>query len=333
MLFNSLEFLGFLIVVYIIYRILPFRWQNWLLLVAGYVFYGSWDVRFLFLIACSTTVDFSIGLLLAKGHMPARQRCTASLYLIGAALLFLCPDWSMLNVDHVGADITAVLKPQTMGLKVLVGTILFVLVANLLISRIATMPEERVRKILIFCSVFVNLSFLGFFKYFNFFVESAEGLLRMMDINPINLRLGVILPVGISFYTFQSLSYTIDVYRRRVAPTSRFWDFALFVAYFPPMVAGPIERASHLLPQLLKPRRIRLGQSMDGIVLILLGLFKKVAIADGWLQQSTRYLIRAALFRKQMSRWPQYCSRSRSFAIFLAIQISRGASANYLASN
>ena len=161
------------------------------------------------------------------------------------------------------------------------GTILFVLVANLLISRIAEMPKERVRKILIFCSVFVNLSFLGFFKYFNFFVESAEGLFRMMNIDPTNLRLGIVLPVGISFYTFQSLSYTIDVYRRRVAPTSRFWDFALFVAYFPPMVAGPIERGRHLLPQLTKPRRIRLGQSMDGIVLILLGLFKKVAIADG----------------------------------------------------
>jgi D-alanyl-lipoteichoic acid acyltransferase DltB (MBOAT superfamily) len=87
--------------------------------------------------------------------------------------------------------------------------------------------------------------------------------------------------VGISFYTFQSLSYTIEVYRRRVVPTSRFWDFALFVAYFPPMVAGPIERAQHLLPQLTNPRRIRLTQSMDGIVLILLGLFKKVAIADG----------------------------------------------------
>ena len=102
-----------------------------------------------------------------------------------------------------------------------------------------------------------------------------------MNIDPSNLRLGIVLPVGISFYTFQSLSYTIDVYRRRVVPTSRFWDFALFVAYFPPMVAGPIERGRHLLPQLTRPRRIRLGQSMDGIVLILLGLFKKVAIADG----------------------------------------------------
>ena len=151
MVFNSLEFFSFLIVVYIAYRILPFGWQNWLLLVAGYVFYGWWDVRFLFLIACSTTVDFSIGLLLADGRMPARQRWTASLFLIGAALLFLCPDWSMLNGHGHEVDFMAVLRPQLMGLKILLGTIMFVLMANLLISRIAKVPRESVRKILIFC--------------------------------------------------------------------------------------------------------------------------------------------------------------------------------------
>jgi D-alanyl-lipoteichoic acid acyltransferase DltB (MBOAT superfamily) len=125
------------------------------------------------------------------------------------------------------------------------------------------------------------LTFLGVFKYFDFFVEGAERGLNVIGFNPTNFRLSIVLPVGISFYTFQSLSYTIDVYRRRLEPTARFWDFALFVAYFPPMVAGPIERARHLLPQLTNPRRLRLVQSMDGITLILLGLFKKVAIADG----------------------------------------------------
>ena len=175
MLFNSLEFFGFLIVVYIAYRILPFRWQNWLLLVAGYVFYGWWDVRFLFLIACSTTVDFSIGLLLAKGHMPARQRWTASLFLIGAALLFLCPDWSMLNVHDV--DIAAVLKPQTMGLKVLLGTIIFVLVANLLISRIAEMPKERVAQNTYFLFGFRESFLLGLLQIFQFFCRERRRLI------------------------------------------------------------------------------------------------------------------------------------------------------------
>src|SRR6516164_8537904 len=117
MVFNSLEFFGFLIVVYTTYRILPFHWQNWLLLLAGYIFYGWWDVRFLFLIACSTTVDFSIGLLLANGCIPARERWTSSLFLIGAAVLFLCPDWSMLSVHGQDVDINAILKPQTIGLK------------------------------------------------------------------------------------------------------------------------------------------------------------------------------------------------------------------------
>ncbi len=281
MLFNSLDFFGFLTVVYLAYRILPLRWQNRMLLVAGYVFYGWWDVRFLFLIAFSTTVDFSIGLLLADKHMPARQRWTTSLFLIGAAVLFLCPDWSALNAGRRDVEMSALLTPQTMGLQVLAGTVIFVLIANILIDRIAHMPKERRRKTLIFCSLFVNLSFLGFFKYFNFFISSGEDAIRVFGVDPTNLRLAVVLPVGISFYTFQSLSYTIDVYRKRIVPTSSFWDFALFVAYFPPMVAGPIERAWHLLPQLTMPRRVRLAQSMNGIVLILLGLFKKVAIADG----------------------------------------------------
>jgi D-alanyl-lipoteichoic acid acyltransferase DltB (MBOAT superfamily) len=279
-LFNSLEFFGFLTVVYLAYLVLPLRWQNRMLLVAGYVFYGWWDVRFLFLIAFSTTVDFSIGLLMGDRYMPARQRRTVSLFLIGAALFFLCLDWSALAVGR-RVDIVRFLTPQTMGLQVLAGTMIFLVIANLLINHIAYMPKERRRKTLIFCSVFVNLAFLGFFKYFNFFIDNGENAFRIIGIDPTNLRLGVVLPVGISFYTFQSLSYTIDVYRKRIAPTSCFWDFALFVAYFPPLVAGPIERARHLLPQLTMARRIRLSQSIDGIVLILLGLFKKVAIADG----------------------------------------------------
>ena len=281
MLFNSLEFFIFLAVVYVAYRALPFRWQNRMLLVAGYVFYGWWDVRFLFLIAFSTAIDFSIGSLMAHRYMPAQQRWTVSLFLIGAALFFLCPNWSVLAAGVKDFEISALLTPRATGLQVLAGTTIFVLIANLLIDAIADMPKDRRRKVLISSSVLVNLGFLGFFKYFNFFIDSAENLLLAAGIDPTNLRLGVVLPVGISFYTFQSLSYTIDVYRSRIEPTSHFWTFALFVAYFPPLVAGPIERAWHLLPQLSAARRVRFAHSMDGIVLILLGLFKKVAIADG----------------------------------------------------
>jgi alginate O-acetyltransferase complex protein AlgI len=280
MLFNSLVFFCFLPLVYVAYRLLPYSWQNRLLLLAGYVFYGWWDVRFLFLIAFSTTVDFTIGLLLAEGKMARQTRWIASLFLIFAAAVFLCPNWSALHFGRQTLDISAFLAPQRIGAWVLAGTIAFVAASNLLISKFNSHVEGS-RRTLIFCSVFVNLAFLGFFKYFNFFIGSAESALRMVGINSTNFRLSVVLPVGISFYTFQSLSYTIDVYRGRITPTQRFWDFALFVAYFPPMVAGPIERARHLLPQLTRPRRIRLSQSMDGLVLILLGLFKKVGIADG----------------------------------------------------
>lgn len=279
MVFNSLDFISFFAIVYATYRVLPFRWQNRMLLVAGYVFYGWWDVRFLFLIAFSTAVDFTIGWLLVERYLPARQRWIASLFLIGASVIFLCPNWSGFRINTF--DVNYFLKPQPLGLEVLAGTTLFVLVANLMIKYIVHLPEARRRRLLIFGSVLVNLAFLGFFKYFNFFIDSAADAFYAIGINPTNLRLSVVLPVGISFYTFQSLSYTIDIYRRRVMPTSCFWDFALFVAYFPPMVAGPIERARHLLPQLLMPRRIDLAQSMHGLVLILLGLFKKVAIADG----------------------------------------------------
>jgi alginate O-acetyltransferase complex protein AlgI len=284
MVFNSLEFFLFFLCVYLLYRILPFPWQNRTLLVAGYVFYGWWDIRFLFLIACSTAVDFTIGLLLSENRISGSQRWVASLFLVGAALLFLCPNWQQIvSLTSHGrfAERGQIMPIQALGIKVLIGTVVFVGLANLLIYRLEGIPHERRARLLILCSVLVNLTFLGAFKYFNFFIDSATGALRTLGVEPSQLYLHVVLPVGISFYTFQSLSYTIDVFRGRFKATTRFWDFALFVAYFPPMVAGPIERARQLLPQLSHPRRIRLFQSAQGLTLILLGLFKKVAIADG----------------------------------------------------
>jgi D-alanyl-lipoteichoic acid acyltransferase DltB (MBOAT superfamily) len=280
MLFNSLEFFAFLAPVYLLYRLLPFRGQNWMLLLAGYIFYGWWDVRFLFLIAFSTTVDFTIGLLMEQPVLTRKQRLTISLFPIASAFLFLCPDWTALQNGR-GTMLADLFTFQPMGIQVLIGTIVAVAIANLAIARLPHIEEERRRWILIVASVIVNLTFLGFFKYFNFFVDSLQAAIGGLGFDAANLRLHVILPVGISFYTFQSLSYTIDVYRRRARPTTYFWDFALFVAYFPPMVAGPIERARHLLAELTTPRKVRLSQTTHGVVLILIGLFKKIAIADG----------------------------------------------------
>jgi D-alanyl-lipoteichoic acid acyltransferase DltB (MBOAT superfamily) len=282
MLFNSLEFLAFFAIVYGLYRTLPFRGQNWMLLVAGYVFYGWWDVRFLFLIAFSTTVDFWIGLMLAEGRVPIRQRRIASTFLIGAAFAFLCIDWSGVYQGlFFGHGVQRVWASGGVAWLTLLGTVIFVAVANVAHSHIVQMAPEPRRRLLLFLTVFVNLTFLGVFKYFNFFIDSAESMLTSLGWNASLFHLRVVLPVGISFYTFQSLSYTLDASRGQVKPTDRFWDFALFVAYFPPMVAGPIERARHLLPQLQRPRLIRLDQTMHGVVLVLFGLFKKVAIADG----------------------------------------------------
>lgn len=129
-------------------------------------------------------------------------------------------------------------------------------------------------------SIFVNLGLLGFFKYFNFFVESAEQLITAIGFVADYPTLNVILPVGISFYTFQTLSYTIDVYRKKSTPTNDLLNFSLYVTFFPQLVAGPIERPSSLLPQIEKKRKITSAHIAEGMHHILIGLFKKVVVAD-----------------------------------------------------
>ena len=206
--FNSWQFLALAAVVYPLYFRLPHVGQNWLLLIASYVFYGAWDVRFLLLIAGSTLLDYYVGL----------------------------------RLD-------------------------------------ATVDRGR-RKQWLAASLIGNLGALAFFKYFGFFVESASLALESLGVPASRLRLDIVLPVGISFYTFQTMSYTIDVYRGELKATRSLRDFALFVAYFPQLVAGPIERASRLLPQIINPRRVSLAQISNGLWLISWGLFKKVVIAD-----------------------------------------------------
>ena len=125
-----------------------------------------------------------------------------------------------------------------------------------------------------------NLGMLGFFKYFGFFVSSADSALRALGFAPSLPVLNIILPVGISFYTFQTLSYAIDIYRGQLDPVDRFLDFALFVAFFPHMVAGPIMRAVDLLPQMTRPRVVTQANLERGLLMLGMGLFRKVAIAD-----------------------------------------------------
>lgn len=210
MLFNSFDFVVFLLLVFPAYWMLQkyLKVQNLFLLAVSYVFYGWWDWRFLTLIAFSTVVDYFIGLKLGR-------------------------------------------------------------VSNI-----------RNRKLWLAVSILVNIGLLGFFKYYNFFVTSwidAWGAFGYeMDASTLNL----ILPVGISFYTFQTMSYSLDIYHKRLQPTEQFISFAAFVSFFPQLVAGPIERASNLLPQILNKRSFSYEQSIQGLRLIAWGLFKKIVIAD-----------------------------------------------------
>jgi alginate O-acetyltransferase complex protein AlgI len=212
MLFNSIEFLLFLPIVFVLYWFVfskNLRVQNSVVLLSSYFFYGWWDYRFLSLIFLSTVIDYFIGLNIVKQSSEKKQRQ------------------------------------------------------------------------LLWCSVLFNLSVLGFFKYYNFFIDSWVDLFNSLGYEIKSVwTLNIILPVGISFYTFQTMSYTIDIYRKKLEPTKDFIAFASFVSFFPQLVAGPIERASNLLPQILNKREFEYEQGVQGLRLILWGMFKKVVIAD-----------------------------------------------------
>jgi D-alanyl-lipoteichoic acid acyltransferase DltB (MBOAT superfamily) len=208
MLFNSWSFLALAVVVYSLYYRLPLSGQNWLLLGASYLFYGTWDPRFLLLLGGSTVFDYVVG------------------------------------------------------------------------RQLAVETRQHIRRRWLMASLIGNLGVLAFFKYFGFFVDSARHALSSLGVQVPTWSLEIILPVGISFYTFQTLSYTIDVYAGRLTPIRSLRDFALFVAYFPQLVAGPIERATNLLPQIVQRRTVTLAHVHRGLWLISWGLFKKVAIAD-----------------------------------------------------
>lgn len=129
-------------------------------------------------------------------------------------------------------------------------------------------------------SIICNISVLSFFKYFNFFIESFQSVVSSLGFIPNEFTISIILPVGISFYTFQSLSYTIDIYRGSLKPTKSLVSFLAFISFFPQLVAGPIERASNLLPQIERPRKFSVNLFNEGVIQILVGLFRKIVIAD-----------------------------------------------------
>ena len=146
--------------------------------------------------------------------------------------------------------------------------------------RIDDSKEERKRKLYLILSICFNLGLLGFFKYFNFFLDNLHTLLWYLGWHVDKVTLNIILPLGISFYTFQAMSYPIDIFRRVIKPTKNITNFALFIAFFPQLIAGPIERARNLIPQIENERKLNLKSFYEGSWLILWGLFKKIVIAD-----------------------------------------------------
>lgn len=190
-------------------------------------------------------------------------------------------------------------------------------VSGLLIEKYRTTPSavEGASKLLVvsdlskFISVsniVFNLAILGVFKYFNFFVDSFVSLFAEFGIALQTTSLNIILPVGISFYTFQALSYSIDVYRQKIEPTRNVVDFFAFVSFFPQLVAGPIERATNLLPQFQKTRAFSYEQAVDGCRQMLWGFFKKIVIADN-----------CAVYVNQV--WESYGTQSGSTLLLAAV--------------
>lgn len=210
MLFNSVDYLIFLPIVFCIYWLLKNRLseQNLLLLVSSYVFYAWWDWRFLALIIYSSIIDYIIGI------------------------------------------------------------------------KIYSAKNKQTKKNWLLFSLFSNLGLLAVFKYLNFFTESFADLMGKFGWQVDNVTLNIILPVGISFYTFQTLSYTIDIYRDSIKPTKNLVTFFTYVSLFPQLVAGPIERAANLIPQIETKRVFKQNWFNDGIFQIAIGLFRKIVIAD-----------------------------------------------------
>jgi alginate O-acetyltransferase complex protein AlgI len=202
------------------------------------------------------------------------------------------------------------------------------------------------RKNLLYVSLISNLGMLAFFKYFNFFVDSFQVMSAKFGMHVDYLHLNIILPVGISFYTFQTLSYTIDVYKRELKASTNFIDFSLFVSFFPQLVAGPIERATNLLPQVQKDFKATREQVKQGVVLIVIGLFRKVMIGDttgrfvdhifGNLEQykSVEILAGLILFSVQIyADFSGYSHIARGTSKLLGIELMKNFEQPYLSKN
>jgi alginate O-acetyltransferase complex protein AlgI len=235
--------------------------RNLLLLLASYVFYGWWDVRFLVLVATSTAVDFLVQAGAGGARVTWRQYAKSAGFLVTTTACALA---------LAGKDLWIV--------ACVVGLLTLLALARTLLERVA--DDGKRRRYWLALSIGTNLGILGFFKYFNFFVDSFASLLEAAGVPFSTSTLSIILPVGLSFYTFQGLACTIDSYRGRIQPRHHIVTYASYLAFFPQLVAGPIERPGRLLPQFESIRPLDWENLWSGARLFLWGLFLKLVIAD-----------------------------------------------------
>ncbi len=261
--FTSWQFPFFLTGFVLLYWRLRHRPRLWLLLTGSYIFYAFWDVRFLALVFTTTVVNY-LGALGLAGET-SRPKALLPLVLTPFGWLLIC----FFIFPGSGLDISLLLT-------VLAATLIF-LATYIGIRRLRL---QRRRQGFLLLSIGSCLIILGYFKYCNFFIHSAASILGFLGLKADWPTLNIILPVGISFYTFQSLGYVIDVYRGQGEVCRNLLTFAVYNAFFPQMVAGPIERGRQLLPQLETDQEFKTVDLHEGLVLILVGLFKKVFLAD-----------------------------------------------------
>ena len=289
MLFNSLTFGVFFVIVFGLYWSLRryCKAQNFLLLIASYLFYGWWDVRFLVLIVISTVVSYYSALAIERHRVTVGQRIQASGFIIFATIAFLGLRWSAVAFKLFGenAGLTINWEFFLAGFSEFRWTILTIFLVTAFVNVahpfLQSLTADRHRKVMLGFCVITNLTILGFFKYYNFFIDNFSYLAEAIFGHiPSALILNVVLPVGISFFTFQTMSYAIDVYRGNAAATSSLLEVAVYVSFFPQLVAGPIERGKHLLPQFQRIRTINSADFREGLWLIGWGLYKKIVVAD-----------------------------------------------------
>lgn len=277
MLFNTLDFAIFLPLFFVAYLATRKHivWRNLLILGGSYLFYGWWDVRFLQLIVISTAVDYVAALLIERGRVTARARLGVSCFVLAGALGLVGVDWS-------GGLLSPSLFATSQAAWIVGICATAVVAANAVYPLLAGLRESARRRTFLTLSIVANLGILATFKYFDFFAGSlSNALSSTFGVTPSDWTLGFVLPVGISFYTFQTMSYSIDVYRGKTPASDRFIDVAAYVAFFPQLVAGPIERASQLLPQFKEIRPpLDVDRFRRAAWLITWGLFKKLVVAD-----------------------------------------------------